>query len=128
MSKVKSGGNTLSWVSFEPKPRTKLPLASLNYQQPVEELTRSTYNWRLANIPVKYMFMDIAHIHIISDNLKVKKASCMQNTHLFGIRVSKHSQRNYCPIPFFYLVAIEAYYALSHHPTVSYINNSIITF
>ena len=39
MSKVKGGGNTLAQVPFEPKPRTKLTPASLNYQQPVAELT-----------------------------------------------------------------------------------------
>jgi len=64
----------------------------------------------------------------MSDKFKVKKTSCMQNTHFSGIRVSKHSQRNYCPILSFtfYFVAIGSYYVLSHHPTVSYIRFWII--
>ena len=74
------------------------------------------------------MFMTIAHIHIMSDKIKVKKTSCMQGTHSFGIKVFKHSQRNSCPIPFFYsflLISIKVYYALSHHPTISYVKKSI---
>jgi len=74
--------------------------------------------------------MNLAHIHIILEKIKVKKNSCMKNTHLFGIRVYKHIQMNSCPIPLFYriyLVAIESYYALAHHPTISYINKSTIT-
>ena len=76
------------------------------------------------------MFMNTVHIHIMLDEIKVKKTPCMQGTHSFGIRVSKHSQMNYYPIPVFYpfyLAAIEAYYVFSHHPNVSYINTSTIT-
>ena len=31
----------------------------------------------LANIPAKYMFITITHIHVISDKIKVKKTPCM---------------------------------------------------
>ena len=50
--------------------------------------------------------MNIAYIPIMSDKSKVKKTSCMQSTHSFGIRVSKHNQRKSFPIPLFYLFTL----------------------
>ncbi len=38
----------------------------------------------------------------MSDKINVKKDFFMENTHSFRIRVSKHSQRNSCPIPFLF--------------------------
>jgi len=76
------------------------------------------------------MFMNLAYIHIMSNKIKFKKTSYMKITHSFGIRVSKHSQRNSFPISFlysFYIVAMEAYYALWDHLTTSYVHTSIIT-
>lgn len=79
---------------------------------------------------VKYIFMNLAHIHIISNQIKVHN-SCMQSNHSLGIRVSKNSQRNflpnYFPLPF-YLDAIKAYYLLPYHQTVIYKKHIIYYF